>query len=232
MGFGLLFAGYILTANIVMRKYTDVLAYALMLRAASKLSPYEKNFRTAKTLLWGMLAVGFGWFAFSIVALFGVISETWVANVDYVLEIVSIAYGLFFDHALFKGIENLAEETEIPVLAMRAKRQHAITIFFDCVYLICIGVPFFANFTVLIAPIFMVLWIVIACMNASVIYSCYMWICLEGEEEVERKRSRFAIVNRIGDFFERIENAIAQKRGEEENDKLRRKIEENKKKRK
>lgn len=219
-----------MTANIILRKYTDAAACALMLRAATKLSPYGKSFRTVKTLLWGMLAVGAGWLAFSVISVFGVFEEVWVARVDYVLEFISVAYHLFFNYTLFTGIERLAEETEIPVLVSRAKRQRSMTFGFDLIYLLFLGVSVLRVFMVIAVPILSLLWIVITCINASVIYSCYMWICIEGEEEIGRKRSRFAIVNKISDFLDRFEDKIAQKRGEEENEKLRRKIDASKNK--
>jgi len=35
------------------------------------------------------------------------------------------------------------------------------------------------------------------------IFRCYMWICLEGDEDMAQKPSRFAFVNRFREKFER-----------------------------
>lgn len=225
MGFGLLFVGYIITANIIFKKYTDIIAYAVMFAAVSKLSPYGKYFRMSKTLLYGMLALGAAWFAFAIVSLFGVFDEAVVDIVEFYFEFISIAYYAFYNYALFMAIERISEETEIPVLVTRAKRQRNLTLAFHVIYLISSATPFFPLFV----PILVVVWIVLTCFNASVIYSCYMWITLEGDDGMERRRSRFAFVNRIADALDRFEDSIARRRGEEENERLRAKIEQKKK---
>ena len=225
MGFGVLFVGYIITANIIFKKYTDIIAYSIMFAAVSRLSPYGKYFRMAKTLLYGMVALGLAWFSFAIVSLFGVFDEVVVNTAEFYFEFISIAYFAFYNYALFMAIERLAEETEIPVLVARAKRQRNVTLTFHVIYIISSATPFFPMFV----PILVVVWIILTCFNASVIYSCYMWITLEGEEGMERRRSRFAIVNKIADALDRFEDSIARRRGEEENERLRAKIEQKKK---
>ena len=226
MGFGWLFVGYIITANIIFKKYTDVFAYLIMLGAVSKLAPYGRYFKMTKTLLYGMIAIAAGWFVFSITALFGGIDDSVVVTVEYYLEFLSSAYYAFFNYALFTGIYEIAEETDIPVISARAKRQRAFTLGFDIIYVVLAATPFFA----IAAPCLVVVWIVLTCFNSSVIYSCYMWITLEGEDSMERKPSRFAFVNKIADALDRFEESVAQRRGEEENEKLRRKIEKNRSK--
>ena len=40
---------------------------------------------------------------------------------------------------------------------------------------------------------------------ALLVFSCYRMICLEGEEDLPRKESRFAFINRMNEHFDRKE---------------------------
>ena len=74
--------------------------------------------------------------------------------------------------------------------------------------------------------------LVVHFLNAKLIFSCYMWICPEGDEQMERGESRIGLINRIQKKTDAMEEEFARRRSEEENAKLRARIEKKRRKKK
>ena len=114
----------------------------------------------------------------------------WTLNVLLPALELFLAFIIFVYHYyLLFGIRALAQEVELPKIARKVKRNCILTILYYVLTLIGIMTgyaglterfPYLMYLNPLLA-LFGVLWIVL---NTIQIYSCYMWICLPGQEDI------------------------------------------------
>lgn len=206
MGFGILFIGYIITFIFSLNPYgyvAELIGYIFMLAALCKLAPYSKNFRYAK------------YTAFPSIAIFAFLSFAQIApklgfevQFDFinVVNVIMVALVFIYHYFLLFGIRDIAKETEIVKIKEKSVRNFIVGVFYYVLTVISY-LPFsfrenFIKYFGLSVTLFGFVWFV---MNIILIYSCYMWICLEGDEDMECKKSRFAFVNKLRDDFNRKE---------------------------
>jgi len=208
MGFGVLFIGYIFTYLFSMTPFnfiSDLVGNALILCAALLLSRHNRFFKYA-----GYTSAA----VFLCAAVNVVVRFVPQSAVTTVLEYVKIFAVFLFHFTLLKGISTIAKETELPKIVRKAGRNTYITVTYFMFSLFLL-LPFpekIANeFTMFIAfPVF-VLGLIWLFLNSTLIYSCYMWICLEGDEDMETKESRFQTVNKISNKLSSIEDKAFRK---------------------
>ncbi len=198
MGFGLLLIGYILafTAKIglgpyhfagmafggflsflglsELKKYSPVFVYSQIINVALILCSFFK------TLLWAN--EGFG------LAL-DFISE----NITISYQFVEFGVTLLFDLALLYGIADLARRVEHTEIKGKAFRN-MIFVGLYYVYQIAMFSPIANDILMSFLPI---LHLIYSAINALLIFKCYAMICPEGDEDMPRKPSRFAFVNKM-----------------------------------
>ncbi len=217
MGFGFLFVGYLLTFNFIgYNQYTDIFAALLMLYGLSTLSKYAPAFRTA-------LYVGIPLALFSAVT-FGVRLGTLIglikalpSIVSSFLAVASTALWFAFLWFVLTGVKQISTETAIPVLTARAMRQRVMILLFFALRLVLESnllkeVGWFAyGLTV----VYLLFGLITVFLNAKLLYECYIWICLEGEESMEKKPSRFGFLNRLRDMEEKMEERTLARKAEE-----------------
>lgn len=196
MGFGLLFAGYLLLFICKgVDIFPDIAAYAFMFAALCKLSPHNKSFSHAKLIMYPLMAVS-------------VLNDTVLiisaAGADFAKNTVFTALGsavsavntvilIVFYYYLLNGIRLLAEQVDVPKIASNAKRNWYITVVYSAMaFVLSLGITAvnsLARYFGLPFLVFGLVWIVL---NAVLIFKCYMYICLEGDEDmpVKPKRSR------------------------------------------
>ncbi len=233
MGFGTLFVGYILLFN-PFSWYTDLFACLLMALGLTKLVPYEQSFRRALIAdLFAAIPAAVS-FAFTLLSMFGSsLGDFYMTNVNPALRAVTF---LYFTLELLIAIDRIAVATDIGALRLPAMRNRIFTAIYYALYA-------FANLSfdtgsligrIVIYSTLPVLLVGLAVhfLNAKLIFSCYMWICPEGDEDMERGESRIGFINRIQKKTDALEEEFARRRGEEENAKLRARIEKQRRKRK
>ena len=195
MGFGTLFIGYFLILNLTYYGLTDVIAAAVMLLGLYKLSGFNKYFRAALVVCGVFLA-------FSVGELGVAIYEMFIAKLDApaLISVMSAVRSLILGALsvlMLKALSAIATEVDIPELVKKCER---LTVATSTVYsvLIVLELPLsFINPYVLAIGSLLALLTAIAViiMNLSAIYTCYMKICMPGDEELRDKPSRFAFVN-------------------------------------
>lgn len=202
MGFGLLFIGYLFTFRIATQSsgfdfLPDIVGYLIMFAGLSKLALYGKGFRYAKLLLIPLIAAGGVTLVFQSLDLAGYSLNEIFTDISQATDIVTQIFLFAFHVALFVGIRDIARETDLPKVAFRAVRNLSITVFYYLVVLLS-RLPVLGALPQRYVGLFVfllgILWIL---MNLVLIFSCYMRICLEGDEEMPVKPSRFAVVNRM-----------------------------------
>ena len=224
MGFGLLFVGYACFFNLYFWGYTDVFAVILQLLALQKLREVSPPFKGAMRAAFPLLAVSFAAFVYSTLHLIGVIGDGDVSTTVYsVLAIAGTVCKLIYTFFLLQAVQKIALVTEVQHIFVRAFRNRL----FSCLYYglwlaleLCGGLPLteevakvLHGFTVAV----LILGLVVIFLNAKLLFSCYMWICLEGDEDMPRGQSRNPFVNLVNRFTDRIEDrTLARKQAEAE----------------
>ena len=227
MGFGFLFVGYLLSFNfVVYNEYTDIFSTLLMLLGLSTLSAYGKSFKAAFRAGLPLALLHAGSFVSATGALLGLFTPS--AEFITWLSVVSLATKAVFLFLVLTGVADISYETDIPVLRLRALRNRIFTVVF-----LALGIlletnlfPVQSRLLSIVAMLYMLLGLLVTFLNAKCFYEAYIWICLEGEEQMERRTSRFGFINRLNAFSDKMEEKTLARRAEEK--KLK---EENKRKR-
>ena len=98
---------------------------------------------------------------------------------------------------MLKGIEDVAKEVDIPDLPTKASRLTIITAVTYTAWIILEApLSFMDNYVLGVISLLTILaTIALLIVNLTVIYSCYMRICMPGNEKLSDKPSKFAFVN-------------------------------------
>lgn len=226
MGFGALFIGYVVTyifsiANlggimdtvefVVMSIITNILGVLIMIYALRMLKDYNKFFKYSLYSSYALLVSG----ALNIVMF--ALSDNIAGYLGDVLGYVKAVVVFVFHILLLKGISVLANDVELPKIVKKSRRNTSFTLvyFVSSIFLllpfpenIASDINLYVKFPVLFIGI---IWLVL---NAALLYSCYMWICLEGDEDMEVKKSRFEFVNKLNSKLSNIEDKAYKKKNQ------------------
>ena len=218
MGFGYLFIGYLLATNPVYSAFTAVFGVLLFAFAMRRLSLFNLPLRHAGMLVYPMLAVEGARFVFELLRLLSLVPAALFSNVSSILMPISTVLSLLFHERLLSGIEELAIETELPKVRYRAKRNRLFAILTYALSL-AITLPISAEGYLLFAgsaflPVLIALVVCIV-LNAMLIWSCYMWICLPEDLDMKRKKTGIAWLDRIEDKLEADEEKRQAEKKEE-----------------
>ena len=98
---------------------------------------------------------------------------------------------------MLKGIEDVAREVDVEDLPTKAARLVIITAVTYSMWII-LEAPFsfMDNYVFAVISLLTILaTIALIIVNLTVIYTCYMRICMPGDEQLKDKPSKFAFVN-------------------------------------
>ena len=217
MGFGLLFFGYLIGMNFVYNGFTDVISYLIILYALALLYRHNKFFKNSFYTLIPLSVFGVLFFVFEIISFIGIENGLDPVLIHSYYSVSTSILKLLYTVFLLKGIENLALELDIPTIRIKAFRNR----FFVWIYY-----PLFI-FTELsqegdlakiaqyaFLPV-MLFGFVCLILNSVLFYSCYMWICLEGDENMHRATSHFKFINLINKKEEALAEKIVERKKEE-----------------
>lgn len=212
MGFGILFLGYLVTfigAMTPVYAFTQLFGVLILLYALSKLARHNKYFMITFGITLAYLAQS----VFTLVGYFIAREEgsTFALIESYTLAAVVLAFHLF----LMLAIRDIAIFTSLPKLMTRAIRN-VITMGIYCILLLIQRTNFLTNeialqYVGLASVLLGVIWLIL---NAALIFSCYMWICLEGEENMDKSPLNIPFLNTINDAMNRGMDKIAERRAE------------------
>ena len=219
MGFGYLFIGYLLATNPVYSAFTAVFGVLVLSFGMRRLSRFNLPLRHAGMLVYPMLAVEAGRFVFELLRLLSLIPTALFSSASDILAPASTVLFLLFHERLLSGIEELAIETELPKLRYRAKRNRLFSILSYALSLaiaLPIGSEGYLTFTAAAFLPALIALLVTVILNAILLWSCYMWICLPEDLEMKRKPLGIKWIDRIEDKLE----ADAEKRQAEKKEEL------------
>ncbi len=209
MGFGFLFVGYLLTLNFAFESLTLFPALCLMLVGLFSLAPYHRAFREAR--LWGFVLAAFSsaYFVAEIVRMAGGVGEELfdLLKDSILLPAITLLLLVFHDR-LLRGCEALCEETELPKLQYAAKRNRFLSWLAFSFYLL-LSLPLRADWYIGVVgaaflPVFL-FRLAVGCMNAYLIWRCYMWICRPEDVDMARRQTGIEWIDRRAEEADRRE---------------------------
>ena len=220
MGFGYLFTGYLFLFNFTYyHVYTDIFAALLMMLGLATLRKYAKSFRAAFYAAFPLAAVG-------LISLFHKLSELFGASLlgkewGLVLSVAALAVKAVLIWFSLSGVAELAKETEIPVLRLRALRNRAFTLLFYPLGIL-LETNLFASHPKLLwilSVFYMLFGLLYTFLNAKTFFESYIWICLEGDEDMARHESRIPFINKLNEWSDRIEQKTMERKARERREK-------------
>ena len=217
MGFGYLFLGVFLVINfLAYAGITTFPAILLMLMGMLTLGNFNRPLGTARLLLFPAALLAAARFVFDLLSLFGM-----AAKVETVSVIVSLALELFmmlFTLHLLAGIALLGEETELPKIVFRAKRN-AILLGVAYTLSILFSLPITADWYKLacayVVPPLIIFRLIAMLLNAFLVYSCYMYICMPEDLDMPRRKTGIRFLDEWAEKMDRHEEERAARTKEE-----------------
>lgn len=236
MGFGILFFGYLIGINTVaFPGFFKILSYLVMLRAATRFARFNRHLTAAYYTLIPATIVGAFYLFIEAGSLFSLFTADIEALLFRIVPLAAAAFELLFLMRLLKGLQELAVETEVKILEIASFRNRIFTFVYYLLYILgqleypesmTVFLNYYAFAVILIG-------LVIMLMNAKLFYNFYMWICLPDDIEMQRKPSRFALVERVRTHLDGIEErqlARQREKAEEERKKKEKRRKEKRKK--
>ncbi len=216
MGFGQLLVGYIvcfsLTVGLGPYAFAGMLIGGfLMYLGLSELKKYSPVFIYA--LVGSILIVLCSFFetAAYIDGYFSLGLNIASDNLLLIFDYIEFAVNMFFNFAMLFGIADLSRRVDYQPTREKAHGNMAsVAIFNAYQILMFMPIPFLQGNNGFFLTLLAIVKVIYTVLNAYLIFKCYAMICPEGQEDMPRKRSRFAFVNRIRDMKDAQEEKAAE----------------------
>ncbi len=190
MGFGPLFLGYLFIFSFSYRGFDilpDAIGFLIIYFGLRKLSEYGYGFNNLKKYMYFLFPASLITFVLQILSLTGyqndLLTEIW--------NCVYIPLMLVFNLMLLVSIKNIATDLDLKVIRVRALRNLVITvIYYGLTLFFSIPTSFISSLANTLIEkyamglVMYILGYVWLFLNTILIFSCYMYICKEGDEEM------------------------------------------------
>ena len=196
MGFGLLFIGYLFMYSFPYNGFDvlpDLIGFIIAFFGVRTLADYGCGWDVLKRYFTIILPSSAVTLLFQVLGLLGVdigFTVIW----DYIYTAFLLVYNILLLVAIYK----IADDTDVKSIKAKAQRNlilgigyYALMLFFNfpISFVQKLREYLSANYSLgLILFIFGYLWLFF---NISVIFSCYMWICKEGDEDMPERERKF-----------------------------------------
>ena len=231
MGFGLLFIGYITAFVIVVGFGTYSFAATLiggflMFLGLSELRKYAPTFLyaiIANTLL--LICSFYGtleWIEAPFFIEMGIASLGLERFFDWALIVIN----LIFNVSLLYGIADLSRRVDFPETRIKAFRNMIFVGMFNLLqFVVALPISALDSSRSAMMILLLILQLFYTVINAALIFKCYAMICPEGEEDMQRKKSRFEFVNKWNKIRDEREEQVEAQTKKYIEDKLRKRNE-------
>ena len=183
MGFGILFLSHLLLFFCKgVDVFPDAAAYAVMACALYRLKPYAPGFAMALKAVCAVLPLSLINDGLQIASALGAgipAAVSGAATAATSLGMVAVYWLTLI------GVEYLSKDVGRPKIAARAVKCRILTVVYIAAMTVCrFDLPFMRDFNRYMGIIYLFLglgWVILV---GTTYYSCYMWICLEGDEDM------------------------------------------------
>ncbi|MBQ8276181.1 MAG: hypothetical protein IJZ02_06125 [Clostridia bacterium] len=208
MGFGILYLGYLIAFLLYLNPYaavTRLIGYCVIFAALAKLRRHNRWFAFSQTAVIPLMALALADSVIDITTrIMGEGTPSAMTAATGGIETAMTLLLLVFHVCLLMAVYTIAQDTELPSLAAAARRNIVLIAAYAVLHGIwSLPVQLGDSYTVTLSLMLFVLQLVWTVADLILIFRCYMWICLEGDEDMAQKPSRFAFVNRFREKFER-----------------------------
>ncbi len=226
MGFGLLLIGYIIShvVSIGFGTYTfaaTLIGGFVMFLGLSELRRYAPTFVyaiIADTLLlicsfYGVLVWIETQFFFEI----GILSLGLEKFFDWAQIIITLVFNL----TLLYGIADLSRRVDYSDTRIKAYRNMIFVLMFNALQiLLALPVSWLDSSRAGLMILLLILQILYTVINCALIFKCYAMICPEGQEDMQRKPSRFEFINKWNKIKDEREEQVTEQTKKYIEDKL------------
>ena len=240
MGFGFLLVGYMFaflaTAGMGPYIFGGILVGSIFmffgLKELKKYSPVFLYAFIGDILLFSCSLLGAAVWA---LGNFNVIDQSIISTVSIVYQAIKLVVALYFEISMLYGIVDLSRRVDYTDTRKAALTNMIyVGVFYLC-QLICttpLVTKLEGSDKAAVMTIMMIAQIVYTAINSFLLFKCYAMICPAGQEDMPRKPSRFAFINKIREIRDaKDEKAIEEMKNYYE-DKLKKKNSKKKSKKK
>lgn len=212
MGFGLLFIGYLLTFLFSLNSFGFIfrlLGYALMASSLIRLRDFEPRFTYPLCGSFILILTGISDFISEGAAKLDIVLPAFMSSISAVVIWVELIASVAFNLTLLYAIAALARRLGLNKQSSSAIRNMVPTGIYFILEIIGMG-PLsgnasFIKYFGLISLLIMLVWIVL---NLILIFSCYMYICPAGDEDMPKRKTGIGFIDKIREESDRrMENA-------------------------
>lgn len=204
MGFGTLFFGYFVMFAFSLSQvyfFADIIGAGITLYAFSKLSEYNRYFVAA---MWGCLAFLLMCAVHAASLMFELYDPAGAAAIA--VNVAKTASACAMHVPMFLGMRGISVGADADRLIRTSERNLVLTMVYYALYLLVLAAsPLLGGATQYVSTVVYLYHIVCILLNIVLIYKCFGILCPADEDENEKKRSRFAIVNKISDKVDAID---------------------------
>ena len=203
MGFGILFFGYFLTFAFTISKvyfFADILGSIVMLYAFSKLSQYNRYYVGAifSTAVFTLFS-----FAGAVLLMFhvplGSMADT---ALDVAKALSACAVHIF----MFLGIRGISLGADCDKLVKKSERNMKLTLTYYIVsHFVLFTSPLYKDVASYISLWVYLYWWICFVLNLVLLYQAFGLLYAADEDQTEKKRSRFKIINYMNDKMDAFE---------------------------
>ena len=201
MGFGILFVSYLLSFFISMVNYGYVIrlaGYALMTLSLLKIREYGREFNYPLIASGVLVVYGIYDFIYQGANAVSVKLPEFFASASAAMAYVNIIVIVGFNIALLYAIYSISSRLELDKQRNAAVRNAIFVMVYFVLTILAMG-PLrsneaYAKYFALPTLLLQLGWIIL---NIILVFSCYMYICPEGDEDMPRKQSRIGFVNKL-----------------------------------
>ncbi len=213
MGFGTLFFGYFLLLNITYYQFTDVIAGLVMLYALYKLSSVSAYFK--RPLYASILFSVFGLIELPLGLMNMFSPADLITTMVSLFSIIRAVIICLLTVLLLRAMGDIAKSLEVDGLPLKCRTMIIWTMILyilDILFESSMLTPLLPREAIMIFYVVVIIGLLLLpIVNLTIIYSCYMHICLPEDLDSAPKPSRFGFIN---EFRRRREEK--RKREEEE----------------
>ena len=211
MGFGYLFLGYLISLNFFVYPYLTLLpATLLMLTGMLRLSLYNRPLREATWALYPTAVAAVLAFVLEGGRFLGVMGLSLYESLSAYLSPLFLIMLAIFTDRLLVGLSMLGKETELPKVQFAATRNRLFSLVAYLSYLICslpVKTDWYASIVAHAWAPVLLLRLIVTFMNAFLIYSCYMQICLPEDVDMPRHKTGIGFLDAWNEKMDAREEA-------------------------
>ena len=188
MGLGVLFIGYVLLSVFTLAPtffVTDLIGSFVIYEALGKLRRHAARFRYAIMADYAVFAVSAVQCVYYAIRYVGIIEGAEIF--EWGLEIARLAAMFVLTETVLLALSELASSVGDGKLADKGKRNawfYVINYVF--IIVLSLDLSFLYDFRAAFSAFGLLLRIMCALLNCAFMYSCYMWICLEGDHDMTK----------------------------------------------